>query len=522
MSVATINPAAVPLPHEHLRSRCHSSNSASSSATNKHMHSSRPHPHAHGYHRRRLASPISPLSMTYNTHSLNKTKDEVLSACDREVQWSFEQEYGRTIEKFMKISEVVPLFVILSNILKDRYVPSAEMMDLQPELEWYMLPFLVDFMIEVHSQFRMSPHTLHLAVNLINRYVSKRVVFKKHYQLVGCAALWIAAKFEDAKDKVPTVRELKNMCVNAYEEDMFVQMEGHVLATLGWELGGVQTCEAFVEHQIARLRGQHGHVDGRLIHLSRFFLDLSLFGREFLSFKPSEVATASVALARHILGSQQFIQHRHSERVVDCVELLLTKIPSASTILRRKYSHKQLLDVTSIIDDFLAQAARKEFQQITPPSSSHQSCPPLRMSEVKTPDLHIQLPDTPPHTPVTASTVPPTKKPGYIVNGAGLPTPPADDDNKTHILPNEFTRGTYGRSESFIVESPVMGDHHDEDMDTEYDSEDEDMTYSDDDVYDYDSDAEDVGDTMMMDHLHPHLTSHYETAPRIVLAPVAV
>jgi len=72
---------------------------------------------------------------------------------------------------------------------------SAEMMDLQPELEWYMLPFLVDFMIEVHSQFRMSPYTLHLAINLINRYVSKRVVFKKHYQLVGCAALWIAAKF---------------------------------------------------------------------------------------------------------------------------------------------------------------------------------------------------------------------------------------------------------------------------------------------------------------------------------------
>jgi hypothetical protein len=71
-----------------------------------------------------------------------------------------------------------------------------------------------------------------------------------------------------------------------------------------------------------------------------------------------------------------------------------------------------------------------------------------------------------------------------------------------------------------------MGDNHDEDMDTEYDSEDEDMTYSEDDVYDYDSDAEDVGDTMMMDHhphhLHPHLASHHETAPRIVLAPVAV
>jgi hypothetical protein len=415
-------------------------------------------------------------------------------------------------------------------------MPSAEMMDLQPELEWYMLPFLVDFMIEVHSQFKMSPYTLHLAINLINRYVSKRVVFKKHYQLVGCAALWIAAKFEDAKDKVPTVRELRSMCVSAYEEDMFVQMEGHVLATLGWELGGVQTCEAFVEHQISRLRGQHGHVDGRLIHLSRFFLDLSLFGREFLSFKPSEIATSAVALARHILGSQVFVEHRYTEQVVDCVELLLSKIPSASSILRRKYAHKQLLNITAIIDGFLAESARNEFQQNTPPSTQSQ-CPPPRMSESKVPDLHIQLPDTPPHTPVTASTVPQTqmKKPGYIVNGAGLPTPPADDDNNktVHILPNEYTRGTYGRSESFIVDSPVescvMMESHDEDMDTEYDSDDEDMVYSDEELdYDYDSDAE-ADDVIMTDH-HHHISSHeqshhhhhhnHKTAPRIVLAPV--
>ena len=515
MSVATMNLTAVPLLHQHLdHHRQHSSNITSSISATHYMQSSPPHPHAYGYHRRRLASPISPLSTTYNTHSLNKTKEEVIAACDREVQWSFEEVYGQDVERYMEDSEV-KFWSLFSTNMQENYMASAEMMDLQPELEWYMLPFLVDFMIEVHSQFRMSPYTLHLAVNLINRYVSKRVVFKKHYQLVGCAAIWIAAKFEDAKDKVPTVRELRNMCVNAYEEDMFVQMEGHVLATLGWELGGVQTCEAFMEHQIVRLRGQHGHVDRRLIHLARFFLDLSLFGRDFLSFKPSEVASASVALARHILGSQQFIQQRYTEREVDCVELLLMKMPSASTILRRKYAHKKLLNITSIIDNFLAQAARREFQQITPPSSSQSQCHSLRTSEVKTPDLHIQLPDTPPHTPVTASTVPPTKaRPAYIVNGAGLPTPPADDGhNKTvHILPNEFTRGTYGRSESFIVDSPVG---QDEDMDTEYDSEDEDM-YSDED-YEYDSDAD---DTMMMDHYQHQLSSHQVQTTRIVLGPV--
>jgi hypothetical protein len=381
---------------------------------------------------------------------------------------------------------------------------AAEVMDLQPELEWHMLPFLVDFLIEVHAQFCMSPETLHLALNVVNRYVSKRVVLKKHYQLVGCCALWIAAKFCDGKDKVPTVRELKNMCVGAYDEDMFIQMESHILITLGWEVGGVQTTEAFVTHQIARLRGRHGHVDLRLIHLSRFFIELSLFNREFISYMASEIATAAVALARHILGSQQFVQERYADEEIDCVEILLTKMSSASAILRRKYAQRDHLNVTFIVDQFLAQAARKEFQTAPPPSSSQAHYPPLRMSQVKTPDLHIQLPDTPPHTPVTASTVPTEKsKPGYCVGGAGLPTPPADDDStksmRHHIHPNEFTRGTYGRSDSFIE---TTHEGQDEDMDTEYDT-DEDMPYGSDEegIEDYDSEVE---DTMVMDHQHQH------------------
>lgn len=100
-----MNPSAVPLPHQHYD---HQSCQQTSSNAKKLMHSP-PHPHAHGYHRRRLASPISPLSTTYNTHTLNKTKDEILSVCDREVQWSFEMEYGRIVETYMKDSEVVLL-----------------------------------------------------------------------------------------------------------------------------------------------------------------------------------------------------------------------------------------------------------------------------------------------------------------------------------------------------------------------------------------------------------------------------
>jgi hypothetical protein len=69
-----------------------------------------------------------------------------------------------------------------------------------------MRPYLLDFLIEAHQYFQLLPETLFLTINLLDRYCSRRVVYKRHYQLVGCASLPIAAKYGDRKDRVPTTR----------------------------------------------------------------------------------------------------------------------------------------------------------------------------------------------------------------------------------------------------------------------------------------------------------------------------
>lgn len=111
-----------------------------------------------------------------------------------------------------------------SCLLQASTMANVELIDLQPELKWYMRPYLIDFLIEIHSQYRLRPETLFLAINIVDRYVSKRIVYKKHYQLVGCAALWIASKFEDAKDRVPTVEDLCAVCCSAYDQSAFIQV----------------------------------------------------------------------------------------------------------------------------------------------------------------------------------------------------------------------------------------------------------------------------------------------------------
>jgi hypothetical protein len=80
--------------------------------------------------------------------------------------------------------------------------PDASLIDMQCQIQWFMRPYLIDFLIEPNAAFGPLPETLFLTVNLLGRYCSKRVVYKQHYQLVGCAALLIAAKYGDKKDRV--------------------------------------------------------------------------------------------------------------------------------------------------------------------------------------------------------------------------------------------------------------------------------------------------------------------------------
>ncbi|KAK7177570.1 cyclin domain-containing protein [Paraphaeosphaeria sporulosa] len=129
-------------------------------------------------------------------------------------------------------------------------MPDMHSIDMQPEIQCFMRLYLLDFLIEAHAAFQLLPETLFLAVNLLDRYCSRRFVYKRHYQLVGCAAMLIAAKYGDKKDHVPSVRELELMCCSLYDDEVFIQMERHVLQTLNWILGH-PTIDAFLQVALA-------------------------------------------------------------------------------------------------------------------------------------------------------------------------------------------------------------------------------------------------------------------------------
>ncbi|THH03027.1 hypothetical protein EW145_g6591 [Phellinidium pouzarii] len=214
---------------------------------------------------------------------------------------------------------------------------SATAMDQQPEIKWNMRPCLVDFLVEIHFTFRLRPETLYLTLNIVDRYVSRRIVYTKHYQLVGCAALWIAAKFEDAKERVPTVHDLVQICRETYDESAFIQMEGHVLATIQWTLGH-PTAEAWLRFHCCGSFEESAKVQ----HVARFLMEITLFYRDFIKFCPSAIALASLILARYVCQQPRRIYDEPAD-VVEIVELLdqllSRSIADLSETLVKKYSY---------------------------------------------------------------------------------------------------------------------------------------------------------------------------------------
>lgn len=70
-------------------------------------------------------------------------------------------------------------------------------MSKQKEIDETMRSTLIDWIIQIHYNFKMLPETLFLTVNIIDRYWGKHQIKKKEVQLVGIAAILISSKYEE-------------------------------------------------------------------------------------------------------------------------------------------------------------------------------------------------------------------------------------------------------------------------------------------------------------------------------------
>lgn len=319
-------------------------------------------------------------------------------------------------------------------------MPDIQSIEIQTEIQWFMRPYLLDFLLEAHHAFQLLPETLHLAVNLLDRYCSRRVVYKRHYQLVGCASLLIAAKYGDRKERVPTIRELKSMCCSLYDDDMFMQMEWHVLQTLNWVVGH-PTVTSFLQLALTEVA-----FDPELEHMSWYISELALYHKEFIPVRPSVMARSCLALSRCILGRQQSRYEDWSARYDPQVVLNLSNhLAQPSQALLRKYASPHLSSVSTTIEMFLKhQAMLAQAQRVV--QTPVNELPSMEIDSQPTVNTYLA-----PQTP---------QKPGYTTGPIGMLTPPITPDK------DQMSTSNYGvaqeqlpRVAQFAPTPPSIGDY---------------------------------------------------------------
>ncbi|PPQ89580.1 hypothetical protein CVT25_012325 [Psilocybe cyanescens] len=362
-------------------------------ASNKHTRSSliypkkRPSPHGISKSHKSPLLPANGLAR----RTPRSTKIALMQQRQRELQIQalrregifLEEEYRDEIRYYMHDMERCTM-------------SSAQSMDLQPEIKWHMRPCLVDFLVEIHFTFRLRPETLYLTLNIVDRYVSRRVVYIKHYQLVGCAALWIAAKFEDAKERVPTVQDLVQICRETYEESAFIQMEGHVLSTIQWSLGH-PTAEAWLRLMCCGPSIE----DAKVQHVARFLMEITLFYREFVVFTPSTISLASLTLARYLCGESRRVWEETEEclKVIYFLdEKLAFHVNDLSETLVKKYSYAFYSKAATFVVQYYLEGNRfvaPSFLPVTPKRSSVSAISTPASSTTTASDISDDMPLTP-------------------------------------------------------------------------------------------------------------------------------
>ncbi|CAF1146780.1 unnamed protein product [Adineta ricciae] len=170
--------------------------------------------------------------------------------------------------------------------------PKANYMRKQTELTWDMRAILIDWLSEVADEYKLYSETLHLAVNFIDRFLSRMSVTKSKFQLIGTTALYLAAKCEEVYP--PNAAEFAYVTDNAYTKKQVLKIEDLLLQTLHFEVSTVST-HTFLLHYL-----KLAEVDEVTEDLARYIAELTLLDPECLQYLSSLQAAAVLCLALHM------------------------------------------------------------------------------------------------------------------------------------------------------------------------------------------------------------------------------
>lgn len=164
---------------------------------------------------------------------------------------------------------------------------------IQKDISMNMREVLIDWLVEVIEEYKLCKRTLQLAVNYVDRYLSRLSVHRSKLQLVGLSAVLIAGKYEEVYP--PNVEDLCYIADNTYDTQQIVSCERDMLQILDFRM--TATCP----QDFIKMYGSLLSFDNKSIYMASYIVEFILQETLYITIRPSLLAVVAMFLTMHIL-----------------------------------------------------------------------------------------------------------------------------------------------------------------------------------------------------------------------------
>lgn len=254
-------------------------------------------------------------------------------------------------ERFFEVEEYQEDILNYLREAEKRHRPKPQYMKKQPDINHSMRTILVDWLVEVCEEYRLQNETLCLAISYIDRFLSFMSVVRAKLQLVGTAAMFIAAKYEEIYP--PDVGEFVYITDDTYTKTQVLRMEQLILKVLGFDLS-VPTTLVFTTVYCVM-----NDVPDKVKFMSMYLCELSLLEADpYLTYMPSKISSGALALSRYTLDLpiwSRMLETNTGYRLEDLKDIILDlnkthqKTTSlAQQAIQEKYKSNKYMQVATI------------------------------------------------------------------------------------------------------------------------------------------------------------------------------
>ena len=223
------------------------------------------------------------------------------------------ESYSKYVPILQKYEKNIPLEYIpdiwkslKSEENSDACKPHYDLIVQQTDVNFDMRAILIDWIIEVHKNYRLYPETLFISIAIIDRFLSNKIIQRTKLQLLGTTALFIASKYEEII--YPCLDEFSKITDDAYKKEEILDMEKEVLNELKYDITYPSPFRFF---EIISLNYNFSEVE---FYYGCFLMEFFLISPNFTKYYPSIIALAVVLL---ILRLKKYESYRDLYSLTD-------------------------------------------------------------------------------------------------------------------------------------------------------------------------------------------------------------